>query len=83
MQPVKEVPVVGSPGTEEASAGKLVGDLDRLASRVEATAALVAQLRRRLQELEGENAALLQERQDVSARLSALIEKVDMLSGDS
>jgi hypothetical protein len=30
-----------------------------------------------------ENALLLQERQDVSARLTVLIEKVDLLSGDS
>jgi predicted nuclease with TOPRIM domain len=83
MHPVKEVPAVGSSGTEEAAAGKLVGDLERLADRVEATAALVAQLRRRLHELEKEKALLLQERQDVSARLTALIEKVDLLSGDS
>jgi len=83
MHPVKEVPAAGPPGAEEAAAGKLVGDLERLANRVEATAALVAQLRRRLHELEKENALLLQERQDVSARLTALIEKVDLLSGDS
>jgi regulator of replication initiation timing len=83
MHPVKEVPAVGPAGAEEAAAGKLVGDLERLASRVEATAALVAQLRRRLHELEKENVLLLRERQDVSARLTALIEKVDLLSGDS
>jgi hypothetical protein len=83
VHPVKAAPAVGPSGKEEAAAGKLVADLDRLANRVEATAALVAQLRRRVHELEKANALLLQERQDVSARLTALIEKVDLLSGDS
>jgi predicted nuclease with TOPRIM domain len=68
---------------DSTGAEKLVGELERLTRRVEAAAALIERLRRRLTELEEENRALLRERQEVSTRLSALIEKVDLLPDDS
>jgi regulator of replication initiation timing len=83
MPPTTSAHRTGPPGADEAACGRLVAELDRLAQRVEATAALVGRLRRRLDELERENRALLLERDKVSARLTALIEKVDLLSTDS
>ena len=68
---------------EEAGAGNLVEMLEGLTRRVEAAAALVERLRRRVAVLEEENRGLTLERQEVSARLSALIEKVDLLPDDS
>jgi regulator of replication initiation timing len=68
---------------EEAGAGNLVEMLESLTRRVEAAAALVERLRRRVAVLEEENRALALERQEVSARLTALIEKVDLLPDDS
>ena len=73
----------GPPAPDEAGAGTLVADLGRLAQRVEAATALVERLRRRVRELEEENRALLRERQEVSVRLGALMEKVDLLPDDS
>jgi regulator of replication initiation timing len=68
---------------EEAGAGNLVEMLESLTRRVEAAAALVERLRRRVAALEEDNRALTLERQEVSTRLSALIEKVDLLPDDS
>jgi predicted nuclease with TOPRIM domain len=62
---------------------KLVTELERLTRRVEAAATLIERLRHRLTELEEENRTLLRERQEVSTRLTALIEKVDLLPDDS
>jgi hypothetical protein len=83
MHPTKDEQSTDSSRADAGVGGGLVGDLERLAQRVEATAALVNRLRRRLQDLEEENRALLLERQEASIRLSALIEKVDLLPTDS
>jgi regulator of replication initiation timing len=68
---------------EEAGAGNLVEMLESLTRRVEAAAALVERLRRRIAALEEENRALTVERQEVSTRLAALVDKVDLLPDDS